>query len=92
MVKCWISDAMGAIHAPAVEDYFGHFGHLDGTEVNKLLHTRFHVVPKLELTTGATAGVAIDDTSKNTALRIVMYYNTIYAIFLLSYFDLKTVH
>jgi len=27
-----------------------------------LLHTRFHVVPKLELTTGATAGVALDDT------------------------------
>ena len=26
------------------------------------LHTRFHVVPKLELSTGATAGVAIDDT------------------------------
>jgi len=29
---------------------------------HKLLHTRFHVVPKLELSTGATAGVAIDDT------------------------------
>jgi len=28
----------------------------------KHLHTRFHVVPKLELSTGATAGVAIDDT------------------------------
>lgn len=27
-----------------------------------LLHTRFHVVPKLELSTGATAGVAVDDT------------------------------
>lgn len=26
------------------------------------LHTRFHVVPKLELSTGATSGVAIDDT------------------------------
>jgi iron only hydrogenase large subunit-like protein len=29
---------------------------------SKHLHTRFHVVPKLELSTGATAGVAIDDT------------------------------
>jgi len=27
----------------------------------QLLHTRYHVVPKLELATGATAGVAIDD-------------------------------
>lgn len=26
------------------------------------VHTRFHVVPKLELSTGATTGVAIDDT------------------------------
>jgi len=33
-----------------------------GSEARKLLHTRFHVVPKLELSTGATAGVAIDDT------------------------------
>jgi iron only hydrogenase large subunit-like protein len=27
-----------------------------------LTHTRFHVVPKLELSTGATAGVKVDDT------------------------------
>ena len=27
-----------------------------------LFHTRFHVVPKLELSTGATAGVAVSDT------------------------------
>ena len=27
-----------------------------------LLHTRYHVVPKLELTTGSTAGVKVDDT------------------------------
>ena len=26
------------------------------------LHTRYHVVPKLELTTGSTAGVKLDDT------------------------------
>ena len=31
-------------------------------EPTDLLHTRFHVVPKLELSTGATAGVAVDDT------------------------------
>jgi len=29
----------------------------------RLLHTRFHAVPKLELSTGATAGVAISDTN-----------------------------
>ena len=28
----------------------------------QLFHTRFHVVPKLELSTGATAGVALSDT------------------------------
>ncbi len=28
----------------------------------RLFHTRFHVVPKLELSTGATAGVALSDT------------------------------
>ena len=28
----------------------------------QLFHTRFHVVPKLELSTGATAGVAVNDT------------------------------
>ena len=33
-----------------------------GKEAKKMLHTRFHVVPKLELNTGATAGVALDDT------------------------------
>jgi iron only hydrogenase large subunit-like protein len=27
-----------------------------------LLHTKYHVVPKLELATGSTAGVAVDDT------------------------------
>ena len=27
-----------------------------------MIHTRFHIVPKLELTIGATAGVAVDDT------------------------------
>jgi hypothetical protein len=31
-------------------------------KAQELLHTRFHVVPKLELTTGATAGVALSDT------------------------------
>ena len=30
--------------------------------IDRLIHTRFHVVPKLELTTGATAGVALEDT------------------------------
>ena len=29
----------------------------------KLLHTRYHVVPKLELTTVSTAGVKVDDTN-----------------------------
>ena len=33
-----------------------------GEDAKKMLHTRFHVVPKLELSTGATAGVALDDT------------------------------
>lgn len=33
-----------------------------GDDAKKMLHTRFHVVPKLELNTGATAGVALDDT------------------------------
>lgn len=33
-----------------------------GEDAKKTLHTRFHVVPKLELSTGATAGVALDDT------------------------------
>ena len=33
-----------------------------GEDSKKMLHTRFHVVPKLELSTGATAGVALDDT------------------------------
>jgi iron only hydrogenase large subunit-like protein len=28
----------------------------------QLFHTQFHVVPKLELSTGATAGVALSDT------------------------------
>ena len=28
----------------------------------QLFHTHFHVVPKLELSTGATAGVALSDT------------------------------
>jgi hypothetical protein len=28
----------------------------------QLFHTRFHVVPALELSTGATAGVALSDT------------------------------
>jgi len=36
----------------------GHFG----KNARRLLHTRFHVVPKLELSTGATAGVALSDT------------------------------
>jgi iron only hydrogenase large subunit-like protein len=35
---------------------------LSMSEPKSLLHTRFHVVPKLELSTGATAGVAVDDT------------------------------
>mmetsp|Transcript_568 Transcript_568/g.1043 ORF Transcript_568/g.1043 Transcript_568/m.1043 type:complete len:174 (+) Transcript_568:2-523(+) len=33
-----------------------------GESSRQLLHTRFHVVPKLELLTGATAGVAVSDT------------------------------
>jgi iron only hydrogenase large subunit-like protein len=33
-----------------------------GKSARRLLHTRFHIVPKLELTTGATAGVAVSDT------------------------------
>ena len=32
------------------------------SEPKDLLHTRFHVVPKLELSTGATAGVAVENT------------------------------
>jgi iron only hydrogenase large subunit-like protein len=31
-------------------------------KARQLFHTRFHVVPKLELSTGATAGVALSDT------------------------------
>lgn len=34
-----------------------------GRTARRLLHTRFHVVPKLELSTGATAGVAVSDTN-----------------------------
>ncbi|KAL3764469.1 hypothetical protein ACHAW5_000133 [Stephanodiscus triporus] len=33
-----------------------------GENAARLFHTRFHVVPKLELSTGATAGVALSDT------------------------------
>ncbi|KAL7514344.1 hypothetical protein ACHAXN_011523 [Cyclotella atomus] len=33
-----------------------------GQSARRLLHTRFHAVPKLELSTGATAGVAVSDT------------------------------
>jgi iron only hydrogenase large subunit-like protein len=33
-----------------------------GDSARQLFHTRFHVVPKLELSTGATAGVALSDT------------------------------
>jgi hypothetical protein len=33
-----------------------------GKSARRILHTRFHIVPKLELTTGATAGVAVSDT------------------------------
>lgn len=33
-----------------------------GAGAREMLHTRFHAVPKLELTTGATAGVAVEDT------------------------------
>ena len=33
-----------------------------GENARRLLHTRFHVVPKLELSSGATAGVAVSDT------------------------------
>ncbi|KAL7535451.1 hypothetical protein ACHAXR_006491 [Thalassiosira sp. AJA248-18] len=33
-----------------------------GESARQLFHTRFHVVPKLELSTGATAGVAVSDT------------------------------
>mmetsp|Transcript_21449 Transcript_21449/g.46595 ORF Transcript_21449/g.46595 Transcript_21449/m.46595 type:complete len:824 (+) Transcript_21449:108-2579(+) len=33
-----------------------------GENARQLFHTRFHVVPKLELSTGATAGVALSDT------------------------------
>ena len=34
-----------------------------GKHARRLFHTRFHVVPKLELSTGATAGVALSDTN-----------------------------
>ena len=33
-----------------------------GTEAKRILHTRYHVVPPLQLTTGAVAGVALQDT------------------------------
>ncbi|KAL3785881.1 hypothetical protein HJC23_008769 [Cyclotella cryptica] len=33
-----------------------------GQSSRRMLHTRFHIVPKLELSTGATAGVALSDT------------------------------
>ena len=33
-----------------------------GKNARELFHTRFHVVPKFELSTGATAGVALNDT------------------------------
>ena len=46
--------------------YAGDISHFSsgvfGKEAKEMLHTRFHVVPKLELNTGATAGVALDDT------------------------------
>lgn len=37
----------------------GCFGH----DARKLFHTRFHVVPKMELSSGAAAGVAVSDTN-----------------------------
>jgi iron only hydrogenase large subunit-like protein len=37
-------------------------GECFGENAARLFHTRFHVVPKLELSTGATAGVALSDT------------------------------
>jgi len=59
MGKSWLDDDNGAIYSTK-EDDIG----LDKLAIRdkELLHTRFHVVPKLELTTGATAGVALDDT------------------------------
>jgi hypothetical protein len=33
-----------------------------GPEAKSLLHTRFHVVPSLQHTMGAAAGVAVQDT------------------------------
>jgi len=59
MGKSWLHDDNGAIYATKEDD----IGHDESAIRDKeLLHTRFHVVPKLELTTGATAGVALDDT------------------------------
>jgi len=37
-------------------------GECFGREARRLLHTRYHVVPELELSTGAAAGVAVSDT------------------------------
>ncbi|EJK69796.1 hypothetical protein THAOC_08910 [Thalassiosira oceanica] len=34
-----------------------------GRKARGLLHTRFHEIPKLELTSGAAAGVAVSDTN-----------------------------
>jgi iron only hydrogenase large subunit-like protein len=61
------ASSLYGLHDDAIDDA----SHLDkfkledgcfGKIARRLLHTRFHVVPKLELSTGATAGVAISDT------------------------------
>ncbi|KAL9182978.1 hypothetical protein ACHAXT_004257 [Thalassiosira profunda] len=45
-----------------VSDDLGQNEHF-GANARRLFHTRFHVVPELELSTGATAGVAVKDTN-----------------------------
>jgi len=54
--KLFIQDSL----PPLSEESNSNIGVMISSE--PLLHTRYHVVPKLELATGSTAGVAIDDT------------------------------
>lgn len=49
------------VFPPKNEDKIHRRANCEGEK--KLLHTRYHVVPKLELTTGSTAGVKVDDTN-----------------------------
>ena len=56
--KAFVQDS-----APSLRAENSNIGAMISSE--SLLHTRYHVVPKLELATGSTAGVAIDDTHQH---------------------------